>query len=112
MGYSSVLIPVGMPAGGSEFAQELRVNRVLRFSSDLNSDHRALQRHKCSSVVDVLTPTRYTLLSTLFCAHCPIDIALIPAFCGLRNKGHMVCLDFDKYPGNDEEKPSIGFAIT
>ena len=93
-----------MPAGGSEFAQVLRVNRVLRFSSDLNSDHRALQRHKCSSVVDVLTPTRYTFLSTLFCAHGPINIDLMRAFGGLRKKAHMVWLDFDKSPGNDEEK--------
>src|SRR5256885_8805433 len=111
MVYSSVLIPACMPAGVWEFAQRLCVSRMVRLSADLNSNHRAFQGHKCSSVVDVLATARDTFLSTLFRAHGTIDIDFMRAFCCFRKNAHMVRLDFDKSPGNSEKKPPVGFSI-
>ena len=74
MGYSSVPIQACIPAAAWEFAQKSCANRVVRFSTDLNSDHRALQGHKCSAIVDVLAAARDTFLRTLFRAQGPIDI--------------------------------------
>src|SRR5438094_91586 len=108
----SAPIPTCMPAAAWEFAQRLSVSRVVRFSPDLNSNHRAFQGHQCSSVVDVLAAARDTFLSALFRALGPIDIDLMRAFCCFRKNTHMVRLNFHKSPGNGEKKPSVGFAIS
>src|SRR2546426_5212399 len=112
MGHSSAPIPACMPAADLEFAQKLCASCVVHLSSDLNSDHRAFQRHKCSAIIDVIATSGHPFLSTLFRAHGPIDIDLMRAFCCLRKNADIVRLDFNKSPHHGEKKPPVRFTIS
>src|SRR5947209_389516 len=112
MGHSSAPMPACMPAADLEFAQKLCANWVVDLSSNLNSNHRAFQRHKCSSVIDVFATAGHTFLSPLFRAHGPIDIDLMRTFCCLRKNADIVRLDFSKSPRHGEKKPPVRFTIS
>src|SRR5215510_3641328 len=100
MDCSLARIPACMPAGGSEFAQRLCANSVMRLSNDLDSDNRAFQRHKRPTVVDIFAASCDTFFGTLFRSHGAIKIDLVPPLGSLREDTDVVWQDFNESPGN------------